>query len=132
VCFSPLPSPSLSTPSPPIHYLFRSPPFHFMSHHHHHHHFRSRFYKWVKTCSIWLFELGLSHSTWWSQFHPFSSKCHSSIFLYGCLIFHNIYTFIYILDICTSIYICLYTHISYFLYPFVGCWAPCWFYSLII
>jgi hypothetical protein len=27
--------------------------------HHHHHHFRSRFHRWVRTCDIWPFELGL-------------------------------------------------------------------------
>jgi hypothetical protein len=34
--------------------------------HHHYHHFKSRFHIWVKTCSVWGFELILSHSTWWS------------------------------------------------------------------
>jgi hypothetical protein len=36
----------------------------FMSHCHCH--FRSRFHKWLRTCHIWLFELGLPHPVWWS------------------------------------------------------------------
>jgi hypothetical protein len=36
-----------------------------ITHHCHNNHQRSGFCTWVKTDNIWVFELGLSYSTWW-------------------------------------------------------------------
>jgi hypothetical protein len=46
-------------------------------------HVRPRFCIWAKTCNIWLFELGLFHSIWWSPVHSFSRKRHNFIVLYA-------------------------------------------------
>jgi hypothetical protein len=82
----------------------RLSPFTFMSHHHHHH-FRStnefRFHKWVRTCDIWPSELGL----------PLSMMISSSIHFSA----NAITPFFFMTEL---------QHISYFLYPFIGCWAP--------
>jgi hypothetical protein len=78
-------SPSLSHLSPPqIISLSHSCPIH-------HHHFRSRFHKWVRTCDIWLWGHGLSHSAWWAPV-PFTFQQTQFYFLYDWVIFHSIYT----------------------------------------
>jgi hypothetical protein len=47
-----------------------------------------------KTCNICLSELGLFHLTWRSLVHPFSSKWHNFILLYGSIVYvcHNLFT----------------------------------------
>jgi hypothetical protein len=44
------------------------------------------------TKNMWylVFELGLSHSTWWSPVPHISCKWHHVVFLYGWVIFHDI------------------------------------------
>jgi hypothetical protein len=68
--------------------------FTFMSHYYyylHHHHFSSRFHRWVRTCDIWLFELGLSHSAWWSPVPSIFQQVtefHFSLWLSNSLIYY--------------------------------------------
>jgi hypothetical protein len=91
------------------------PRFTLMPHcHHHHHHLRSRFHKWARPWNIWLFELGLLHSTWWSSVPSIFNKWHNSIFsLWQTNIPWDIY-------------------IAFFLYPFISYEHLCWFHSLAV
>jgi hypothetical protein len=83
----------------------------------HHHNFRSMFHKWVRTCNIWLLELGLSH---------FPANDIISFF-YDWVIFHSRYTCV---CVCIYIYIYIYIYICFIggLYSVYMCHAICMYY----
>jgi hypothetical protein len=80
------------------------PLFAFKSHYHlhHHHYFRSSFYKWARTCCIWLFQLRLPHSAWLSPL----TCIFLQITVISLFLMANNWWYIY----------------KYICYPFISCW----------
>jgi hypothetical protein len=104
-------------------YSLDCPPFTFMSHYfyYHLHHFTPRLHKWVRTCDSWLFSL-----VYLTQHDAIISEngiISFSLWLKYLMVYR--YICVYILFTCTLYihYLLIYVYISFFLYPFISCWA---------
>jgi hypothetical protein len=85
------------------------------------HNFRSRFHKWMRSCNIWPFELGISYSAWSSPV-PFiflqMTKLHfcswiTNIWIYCHICNHIYHTSWYTYSTYIHIYVYTYIHIFF-------------------